>query len=87
MKMGMMKRYHWFGWGDWSALLKVGFGTPPKPQTSDSGQNWSFCVAFGQRKRTGMVDPWISLMLCMQGVYRAPMLIMTCVEGPIMGLN
>ena len=71
MKMGIMKRHHWFGAG-FSLMfpLGCGLGTPPRPQSSLSVQVTSgpvVEVASGQGQEMGMEEFWTPGMLCMQG--------------------
>lgn len=82
MKMGMMKRYHWFGVGEEvMELPRGGSSTPPRPQSSERVQ--LTCagsvreVILGHGQLIGMVEFWIRGRACMQGGYRPPMLIIT----------
>ena len=61
---------------------------PPKPQRSDKVPLYvdvSADVVDGDGQVIS--EEWTCGMFCMQGTYRAPMLIKTYGEGPIMGLN
>ena len=87
-----MKRNHWFGCGVSSGVEpSLGNGTPEKPQRSDNehrlvGSSGFDVVLLGHMNR-------IEVMFCippvqrMQGTNLAPMLMRSCGDGPIMGLN